>query len=76
MLYPKSSSQITQQRVQKFDIGSSIMSWGCDCIFFFNYNRINMGLHNQAVEEHMNSLFGRERVDNLREQHKKVAMQK
>ncbi|MFB8792322.1 MAG: three-Cys-motif partner protein TcmP [Potamolinea sp.] len=49
-------------------IGSSIMSWGCDCIFFFNYNRINMGLHNQAVEKHMNSLFGKERADNLREQ--------
>jgi three-Cys-motif partner protein len=26
-------------------IGSLIMSWGCDCIFFFNYNRINMGLN-------------------------------
>jgi three-Cys-motif partner protein len=49
-------------------IGSLIMSWGCDCIFFFNYNRINMGLSNKAVEEHMNSLFGRERADNLREE--------
>ncbi|MBD1920556.1 three-Cys-motif partner protein TcmP [Microcoleus sp. FACHB-831] len=49
-------------------IGSLIMSWGCDCIFFFNYNRINMGLHNTAVEEHMNSLFGKERADTLREQ--------
>jgi three-Cys-motif partner protein len=49
-------------------IGSVIMNWGCDCIFFFNYNRINMGLHNSAVEEHMNSLFGKERADSLREQ--------
>ncbi|MFB2919098.1 MULTISPECIES: three-Cys-motif partner protein TcmP [Aerosakkonema] len=49
-------------------IGSLIMSWGCDCIFFFNYNRINMGLNNKAVEEHMNSLFGKERADTLREQ--------
>lgn len=49
-------------------IGSLIMSWGCDCIFFFNYNRINMGLHNAAVESHMDALFGKERADNLREQ--------
>ncbi|MEG4007942.1 three-Cys-motif partner protein TcmP [Microcoleus sp. Pol11C1] len=49
-------------------IGSVIKDWGCDCIFFFNYNRINMGLHNTAVEKHMNSLFGKERADNLRGQ--------
>ncbi|MGB7443184.1 MAG: three-Cys-motif partner protein TcmP [Coleofasciculaceae cyanobacterium] len=49
-------------------IGSLIMSWGCDCIFFFNYNRINMGLHNLAVEEHMNSLFGEKRANKLREE--------
>lgn len=49
-------------------IGAVIKDWGCDCIFFFNYNRINMGLHNAAVEKHMNSLFGKERADNLREQ--------
>ncbi|MCP2729106.1 three-Cys-motif partner protein TcmP [Limnofasciculus baicalensis] len=49
-------------------IGSSIMNWGCDCIFFFNYNRINMGLNNKAVKEHMNSLFGEKSADTLREQ--------
>ena len=48
-------------------IGSVIKNWGCDCIFFFNYNRINMGLSNPAVQEHMNSLFGKERADLLRE---------
>ncbi|MGL5196485.1 MAG: three-Cys-motif partner protein TcmP [Chroococcales cyanobacterium] len=48
-------------------IGSVIKSWGCDCIFFFNYNRINMGLSNATVQEHMNSLFGKERADLLRE---------
>ena len=31
-------------------IGSVIKDWGCDCIFYFNYNRINMGLNNQAVK--------------------------
>jgi len=49
-------------------IGDVIKGWGCDCIFFFNYNRINMGLNNPAVEKHMNSLFGKERADTLREQ--------
>ena len=27
-------------------INSVLQNWGCDCIFFFNYNRINMGLAN------------------------------
>ena len=49
-------------------IGAFIKDWGCDCIFFFNYNRINMGLHNTAVEKHMNSLFGQQRSENLRKQ--------
>lgn len=47
-------------------INSVLKNWGCDCIFFFNYNRINMGLENDAVEEHMNALFGKERADELR----------
>ncbi len=49
-------------------IGSVLKDWGCDCIFFFNYNRINMGLQNPMVEEHMNALFGKVRADTLREQ--------
>ncbi len=48
-------------------VNSVIKDWGCDCIFFFNYNRINMGLANPSVVEHMNALFGAERVDVLRE---------
>jgi three-Cys-motif partner protein len=41
-------------------INSVLRNWGCDCIFFFNYNRINMGLGNEFVEPHMDALFGRE----------------
>jgi hypothetical protein len=41
--------------------------WGSDCIFFFNYNRINMGLLNPAVREHMDSLFGVQRANRIRE---------
>lgn len=47
-------------------VNSVLKNWGCDCIFFFNYNRINMGLSNKFVEEHMNALFGKERADTLR----------
>ncbi|MBI4028008.1 MAG: three-Cys-motif partner protein TcmP [Verrucomicrobia bacterium] len=47
-------------------VNAVIKDWACECIFFFNYNRINMGLNNQFVEEHMNALFGKERADALR----------
>jgi three-Cys-motif partner protein len=42
--------------------------WGCDCIFFFNYNRINMGLGNPLVRQHMDCLFGAERANDIRAQ--------
>lgn len=48
-------------------VNSVLKDWGCECIFFFNYNRISMGLANEKVEEHMNALFGQERADKLRE---------
>jgi len=51
-------------------INSVVKNWGCDCIFFFNYNRINMGLNNEAVEQHIDVLFGKERAEALR---KKIA---
>lgn len=47
-------------------VNSVIKDWGCDCIFFFNYNRINMGLNNDAVREHMDALFGEDRANELR----------
>ena len=47
-------------------IRAVLKSWGCDCIFFFNYNRINMGINNQAVKEHIDALFGEERANELR----------
>jgi three-Cys-motif partner protein len=43
-----------------------IKDWGCDCVFFFNYNRINAGIGNQAVAGHMDALFGKERAEALR----------
>jgi three-Cys-motif partner protein len=47
-------------------INSVLKNWGCDCIFFFNYNRINMGLSNPAVATHMAALFGEQRAEELR----------
>lgn len=43
-----------------------IKDWGCDCVFFFNYNRINAGINNPVVKKHMDALFGEKRADALR----------
>lgn len=48
-------------------IGNAIKHWGCDCIFFFNYNRINPGINNPFVVARMNDLFSAARADRLRE---------
>ena len=49
-------------------IGSVLKHWGCDCILFFNYNRIQVSLTNPKVTEHMDALFGKERAEKLRAQ--------
>ena len=46
-------------------VNAVLKDWGCDCVFFFNYNRINMGLTNPYVQEHMNALFGQQRAEQL-----------
>ncbi len=46
---------------------SVLKDWGCDCIFFFNYNRINMGLNNPYFIDHIIALFGKDRAIILRE---------
>jgi len=43
-----------------------LKNWGCDCLFFFNYNRINPGLANDAVKAHMDALFGVGHAEQLR----------
>lgn len=43
-----------------------LKDWGCDCIFFFNYNRIRAAIENSKVENIINSLFGAERANKLR----------
>jgi three-Cys-motif partner protein len=47
-------------------IRSVIKDWGCDCVFFFNYSRINAGINNPIVDQHMEALFGKENLEHLR----------
>lgn len=45
-----------------------IRNSGSDCIFFFNYNRINMALSsNTKFDEHLNNIFGENQVATLKE---------
>ncbi len=46
-----------------------IANGGSDCVFFFNYNRINMALsQNTKFDEHLIGLFGEERMRLLKNQ--------
>jgi three-Cys-motif partner protein len=48
-------------------INSVLKDWGCDAIFFFNYNRINMGLNNEFVVSHIEALLGEGKIESVRE---------
>lgn len=54
-------------------IKSFLQNWGCDCILFFNYNRINPALMNPIVDKHMYSLFGETRANLLKEKLPKLS---
>jgi len=47
-------------------IKAVINSKGCDCVFFFNYNRVNAALSNPVMTDNMNSFFGKSRANKLR----------
>ena len=47
-------------------VDATTKDWGCDTILFFNYNRVNMGLNNAAVEGQMEVIFGADRFRDLR----------
>lgn len=50
-------------------ISHLITNSGSDCIFFFNYNRINMALSsNTKFDEHLKNLFGDKRTTMLKKQ--------
>ena len=43
-----------------------IKDWACECLFFFNYKRINPGISNPIMTVHMEALFGAARLAALR----------
>lgn len=47
-------------------INAVVKDFACECLFFFNYNRINMGITNKVVDPHIKSLFGDARTDEMR----------
>jgi three-Cys-motif partner protein len=47
-------------------VRSVIKDWGSDCVFFFNYSRINAGVSNELVFHHMEALFGQDNFKQLR----------
>lgn len=47
-------------------VRSVIAGWGCECVLFFNYNRVNAGITNPTVVATMDGLFGRDRAERLR----------
>jgi three-Cys-motif partner protein len=49
-------------------IGSVIKDWGCDCIFFFNYNRINAAITNPVFKTLIDELFGEDVAGHLRKE--------
>jgi hypothetical protein len=49
-------------------INSVLKDFGCDCVFFFNYGRVNAGVSNPRVESHMQALFGVDRLEALQEE--------
>jgi three-Cys-motif partner protein len=39
-----------------------LQGWGSDCLFFFNYNRLNMAFTNPVFRSNMINLFGEDRA--------------
>jgi three-Cys-motif partner protein len=47
-------------------IKATLSNWGCDCIFFFNFNSINRWITAEIVKDHIDRLFGIDGADELR----------
>jgi three-Cys-motif partner protein len=47
-------------------VNAVVKDFACECLFFFNYNRINMGITNEAVDPHIKALFGNDRTEEMR----------
>src|SRR5258706_12609543 len=49
-------------------IASALKPFGNDCIFFFNYNRINMKISYEIMNDSINAFFETARADQVREE--------
>lgn len=49
-------------------IEAVLRSFGCDCIFFFNYSRVNAAITNRVLSKNLPSLFGENRFATLQEE--------
>ena len=48
-------------------VGSILKDKGCDCIFFFNYNRINAAVENSSFEDgSIQEIFGKKKTEELK----------
>lgn len=47
-------------------LSDALSYWGCDCIFFFNFNTINRSIKIESVKGHIDALFGKKRATELR----------
>ena len=47
-------------------IECAIKDWGCDCVFFFNYRRVNAAINNPVLSANIDRLYGSDRADALR----------
>lgn len=48
-------------------ISAVIKDWASECIFFFNFSRINAGVTNPKIQHHMQALFGEKNLADLQE---------
>lgn len=42
-----------------------VSEWGCDCVFFFNYRRVNAAFSNPLFRNHIDALFGAKRAERV-----------
>ncbi|MER2058194.1 MAG: three-Cys-motif partner protein TcmP, partial [Niallia sp.] len=48
-------------------IFSLVKDFGSDCVLFFNFNRVRMGITNRLVDRHMKNIFGEERHEYMKQ---------
>lgn len=59
-LDPWGYKDLSVREIERF-----IGSWGSECIFFFNYRRVNAALSNERLSGPVAALFGQKRADEL-----------